>query len=53
MLKQQAISYLNDVTSSLEYTLTVLRSLEAQARAELVRLGRNPKLEVLFDKLKV
>jgi geranylgeranyl diphosphate synthase type 3 len=53
MLKRLAISYLKEVTHSFEYTLSVLNSLEAQARAEVTRLGGNPKLEAILDKLAV
>lgn len=53
MLKQLTISYLKEVTHSFEYTLSVLNSLEAQARAEVKRLGGNPKLEAIIDKLAV
>ncbi|KAF8554836.1 terpenoid synthase [Imleria badia] len=53
MLKQLTISYLKDVTHSFEYTLSVLNSLEAQARAEVRRLGGNPKLEAIIDMLAV
>ncbi|KAF8132055.1 isoprenoid synthase domain-containing protein [Boletus edulis] len=53
MLKRLAISFLNEVTHSFEYTLSVLDSLEAQAHAEVTRLGGNPKLEAILDKLTV
>ena len=51
MLKHLAISYLKEVTHSFEYTLSVLNSLEAQARAEVTRLGGNPELEAILNKL--
>lgn len=53
MLKSHTISYLKEVTHSFEYTRSVLQSLEAQARAEVARLGGNPKLEAILDKLTV
>ena len=53
MLKHLAISYLKEVTHSFEYTLSVLNSLEAQARAEVTRLGGNPELEAILNKLAV
>ena len=53
MLKHLTISYLKEVTRSFEYTLSVLNSLEAQARAEVTRLEGNPKLEAILDKLAV
>ena len=53
MLKHLAISHLKEVTHSFEYTLSVLNSLEAQARAEVTRLGGNPKLEAILGRLAV
>lgn len=53
MLKSHVISYLKEVTHSFEYTRSVLKSLEAQARAEVTRLGSNPKLDAILDKLAV
>jgi geranylgeranyl diphosphate synthase type 3 len=53
MLKHLAISYLKEVTHSFEYTLSVLNSLGAQTRAEVTRLGGNPKLEAILNKLAV
>jgi geranylgeranyl diphosphate synthase, type III len=53
MLKQGIISYLEEVTHSFEYTVGVLNSLEAQVRSELTRLGGNPILEAIFDKLEI
>ena len=53
MLKHLVISYLKEVTHSFEYTLSVLNSLGAQARTEVTRLGGNPKLEAILDKLAV
>ncbi|KAG9312242.1 isoprenoid synthase domain-containing protein [Chiua virens] len=53
MLKNHAISYLKDVTHSFEYTLSVLQSLEAQAHGEVTRLGGNPKLQAILEKLTV
>ena len=52
-LKHLAISYLKEVTHSFEYTHSVLSSLGAQARGEVTRLGGNPKLEAILDKLAV
>lgn len=53
MLKHLTISYLKEVTHSFEYTLSVMNSLEAQASTEVMRLGGNPKLEAILDKLAV
>jgi geranylgeranyl diphosphate synthase, type III len=53
MLKHHTIAYLKEVTHSFEYTLSVLSSLEAQARAEVTRLGGNPKVEAIINKLSV
>ena len=52
-LKHLVISYLKEVTRSFEYTHSILNSLEAQARGEVMRLGGNPKLEAILDKLAV
>ncbi|KAG9317870.1 isoprenoid synthase domain-containing protein [Chiua virens] len=53
IIKQHTISYLKEETHSFEYTLSVLHSLEAQARAELTGLGGNPLLETIFGKLAI
>ncbi|KAF9237874.1 farnesyltranstransferase [Melanogaster broomeanus] len=50
-LKHHTISYLRDSTRSFEYTLSVLHSLEGQARGEVARLGGNAMLEMILDKL--
>ncbi|KAF9222464.1 terpenoid synthase [Gyrodon lividus] len=50
-LKLRAISYLRDTTRSFDYTLSVMRSLENQIRQEVTRLGGNPILEALLDKV--
>lgn len=52
-LKHLTISFLKEVTNSFEYTLSVLNSLEAQARTEVARLGGNPKLDAILNKLTV
>ncbi|KAI9568913.1 isoprenoid synthase domain-containing protein [Boletus coccyginus] len=52
-LKHLTISFLKEVTNSFEYTLSVLNSLEAQARTEVARLGGNPKLDAILNKLAV
>ncbi|KAG1748626.1 isoprenoid synthase domain-containing protein [Suillus lakei] len=52
-LKHHAIEYLRDITKSFDYTLAVLTKLEQQARGELERLGGNPMLSALLDKLHV
>ncbi|KAG9317938.1 isoprenoid synthase domain-containing protein [Chiua virens] len=52
-LKRHTISYLKEVTHSFEYTLSALRSLESQARAEVTRLGGNPTLEAIINTLAV
>lgn len=50
-LKLRAIAYLKDTTRSFDYTLAVMRSLEDQIRQEITKLGGNPILEVLLDKV--
>ena len=50
-LKRQAIAYLENVTYSFDYTLRVMQSLEMQIRDEIHKLGGNPVLETLIDKL--
>ncbi|KZV67411.1 terpenoid synthase [Peniophora sp. CONT] len=52
-LKTHAIRYLREKTRSFDYTLNVLRVIEKQTRAELVRLGGNSKLEAILDMLQV
>lgn len=52
-LKHHTINYLRDTTKSFDYTLAVLKKLEQQARAELERLGGNPMLSAILDKLHV
>ncbi|KAG2101021.1 isoprenoid synthase domain-containing protein [Suillus discolor] len=52
-LKHRAIEYLRDTTKSFDYTLAVLHKLEQQARGEVERLGGNPILSALLDKLHV
>ncbi|KAG1772281.1 isoprenoid synthase domain-containing protein [Suillus occidentalis] len=52
-LKHHAIEYLRNTTKSFDYTLAVLKKLEQQAREELERLGGNPILSALLDKLHV
>ncbi|KAJ8588455.1 farnesyltranstransferase [Rhizopogon salebrosus TDB-379] len=52
-LKHHAINYLKDTTRSFDYTLAVLQKLERQARVELGRLGGNPVLSAILDKLHV
>lgn len=52
-LKHHAIEYLRNATKSFDYTLAVLKKLEQQAREELERLGGNPILSALLDKLHV
>ncbi|KAF8558379.1 farnesyltranstransferase [Imleria badia] len=51
-LKLRAIAYLKDTTRSFDYTLSVMRSLENQIREEVTRLGGNPILEALLDKVR-
>lgn len=51
--KRYAISYMRDITESFKYTRAVLTSLEKQVRAEVERLGGNPKLDALLEQLKV
>ncbi|KAG2039581.1 terpenoid synthase [Suillus americanus] len=52
-LKHHAIEYLRNTTKSFDYTLAVLKKLEHQASRELERLGGNPMLSALLDKLHV
>ncbi|TDL22985.1 terpenoid synthase [Rickenella mellea] len=52
-LKRHTIEYLARHTKSFAYTLAVLRTLEAQTRAEIARLGGNEKLEAIVDLLSV
>ncbi|EJT96922.1 terpenoid synthase [Dacryopinax primogenitus] len=51
--KKYAIEYMRDHTHSFEYAVEVLRSLDAQARREIERLGGNKELEGILDMLKV
>ncbi|KZT61227.1 farnesyltranstransferase [Calocera cornea HHB12733] len=51
--KKYAIEYMRDHTHSFEYAVGVLRSLDAQARGEIERLGGNPVLVGILDMLKV
>jgi len=44
---------MRDHTKSFEYTVSVLRVLERQAREEIARLGGNAKLEAIIDALSV
>lgn len=52
-LKIHTINYLQKHTKSFEYTLSVLKTLEAQTLAEIKRLGGNPKLDKIMDLLHV
>ncbi|EIN06618.1 terpenoid synthase [Punctularia strigosozonata HHB-11173 SS5] len=52
-LKRHIIGYMRDHTRSLEYTLTVLRSLERQIRNELERLGGNRAIDAIVDALHI
>ncbi|KAJ3807380.1 terpenoid synthase [Lentinula aff. lateritia] len=52
-LKRQALSYMEKETKSFEYTLAVLRTLQARIDEEMKMLGGNFKLEKLLDKLRV
>ena len=52
-LKNYTISYLRDHTKSFDYTLGVMDELEAQIRADIMRLGGNPQLEKIIDVLHV
>lgn len=44
---------MRDQTKSFDYTLEVLKTLDAQARAEIERLGGNEPLVKALDSLKV
>jgi len=50
-LKDHAVSYLQGSTGSFDYTLSVLRKLERQIREEIARLGGNPPLEAIIERL--
>ncbi|KAI6168638.1 isoprenoid synthase domain-containing protein [Pisolithus thermaeus] len=50
-LKCKAIAYLKDTTHSFDYTLSVMRSLEKLIQEETVKLGGNPILETLLERL--
>jgi geranylgeranyl diphosphate synthase type 3 len=50
-LKDHAVSYLERETGSFDYTYRILVKLERQTRVELARLGGNPLLEAIVDKL--
>ncbi|KAI0710311.1 terpenoid synthase [Cerioporus squamosus] len=52
-LKKHTINYLRDHTKSFDYTLGVMDELEAQVKAEIARLGGNPKLEKIMGALHV
>ncbi|KAG2067967.1 terpenoid synthase [Suillus decipiens] len=52
-LKRHTINYLRDTTKSFDYTLTVIRKLERQVKAEIARLGGNPMLSAMMDVLSV
>jgi len=47
------IHYLKNHTKSFDYTLSVLKNLEGQTRAEIARLGGNKGLEAIMDMLHV
>lgn len=55
--KKYVLDYLSRVTHSFDYTYTVLAALEAQARAEMERLGAlwgaNPALAAVLDALHI
>ncbi|KAG8971299.1 geranylgeranyl pyrophosphate synthetase, partial [Tulasnella sp. 427] len=52
-MKRYAVNYMRDHTQSFEYSRKVLDKLDKQARAEVERLGGNPKLEAILDALQV
>lgn len=52
-LKHHTINYLRDTTKSFDYTLAVLKKLEVQGRSEVQRLGGNPMLSAILNKLSV
>ncbi|GAA5898612.1 hypothetical protein JCM6882_000879 [Rhodosporidiobolus microsporus] len=51
--KTYAVSYMKDKTRSFAYTRQVLRTLTAQAFAEVERLGGNKGVEAILKKLEV
>lgn len=52
-IKAYAVSYMDSKTQSFAYTRAVLRKLEAQARAEIARLGGNEGLSRFLDRMRV
>ncbi|KAI6116063.1 farnesyltranstransferase [Pisolithus sp. B1] len=52
-LKHHVVSYLKESTHSFDYSLSVMESLDRQARAEVARLGGNTLLEAILDKLRI
>ncbi|KAI6009882.1 farnesyltranstransferase [Pisolithus marmoratus] len=52
-LKHHVVSYLRESTHSFDYSLSVMQSLERQARAEVARLGGNTLLEAILDNLRI
>jgi len=52
-LKKRALAYMENQTKSFDYTKEVLHVLERRIEEEMKKLGGNPKLENLLDKLRV
>lgn len=52
-MKHYVVNYMRETTQSFSYTRKVLKNLEAQARAEIARLGGNAKLSEIVDLLHV
>ena len=52
-LKIHAILYLKDHTKLFEYTVSVLRVIEAKTQAEIAKLGGNVGLDRIMDLLHV
>jgi len=52
-MKKYAVRYMQDHTESFKYTRSVMKKLDEQARAELERLGGNPKLTAILDALRI
>lgn len=49
--KTWAVTYMRDSTRSFAYTLSVLKTLDSQARAEIERFGGNKALIAILDML--
>lgn len=50
--KRKALMYMNDQTKSLDHTFDVLCKLEKTANEELQKLGGNPELSSIFERIR-